>query len=58
MIKNCGNCKFFQKVPGYGICQKYDYWTQSDHGRNCHGWKGIKYNREKINVEKLKEESF
>lgn len=48
-IKNCGNCKFFQKVPGYAICQKYDYRTNSDHGRNCIGWKGIKYERKKEN---------
>lgn len=54
MIKkrDCGNCKHFQKVPGYGICMRYDYWTQSDHGRNCLGWSGIKYDR----VENKKEE--
>lgn len=47
MIKyrNCGNCNHFQKVTGYGICMRYDYWTQSDHGRKCRGWEGIKYNR-------------
>lgn len=47
MIKyrNCGNCRNFQKVTGYGICMRYDYWTQSDHGRKCKGWEGIKYDR-------------
>jgi hypothetical protein len=44
-IKNCGNCKYFQKVPGYGICMAFDWRTQSDHGRNCKSWKGIKYDR-------------
>ena len=44
-IKNCGNCKYFQKVPGYGICMFFDWRTQSDHGRNCNAWKGIKYDR-------------
>ena len=52
-VKNCGNCKYFQKVPGYGICQRYDWWTQSDHGRSCSSWKGIKYERtKKLDYEK------
>lgn len=44
--KNCGSCQYFQKVPGYAICMLFDYRTQSDHGRKCNSWKGIKYERE------------
>jgi hypothetical protein len=44
--KNCGSCQYFRKVTGFGICALYDYWTQSDRGRHCEGWKGIKYERE------------
>lgn len=55
MIKyrNCGNCKNFQKVTDYGICMRFDYWTQSDHGKKCKGWEGIKYDR-KENKKSLK----
>lgn len=58
MIKcrNCGNCLYFQKVIGYGICMRYDYRTQSDMGRNCKGWKGIKYDRNKFKNETIVEE--
>ena len=39
--------KIFKKLQDMEyVCDRgHDYWTQSDHGRKCNGWEGIKYDR-------------
>ena len=46
-MKDCGSCKYFQKVRNLlgsgGLCDYHDSRADTDGG--CNKWKGIKYNR-------------
>lgn len=58
-MKSCGSCRYFSKWKndkiGGGLCDRYDMRTESDsiYGRNCPGWRGIKYRRKSENVYRL-----
>jgi len=51
--KNCGSCTWFRKLRSLGevwaLCEFDDARTKSDNGHNCKNWKGIKYERNKVN---------
>lgn len=56
-MKDCGSCAFFTKVKNFhsktdrsrihsgGLCELHDRLANSDSGKRCPDWKGIKYNR-------------
>ncbi len=50
-MKDCGSCNGFIKLKNDqysgGLCLFKDYRTNTDYGKNCSHWKGIKYNRKK-----------
>ena len=50
--KSCGNCDYFTKyrndIYSGGICDFYDKRTNTDCGKKCESWKGIKYNRNEM----------
>jgi len=49
--KSCGNCYFFQKWKNdnwnSGVCEFEDCRTNTDCGKACPEWKGIKYDKKK-----------
>lgn len=48
MIKSCGNCREWAKVPKIkGLCEKYDMgWAVADHPA-CEKWKRIRITKPK-----------
>ena len=52
--KSCGNCAEFQKWKNdkwnSGLCNYHDGRTNTDCGKQCEEWKGIKYKRNKEKI--------
>ena len=61
--KTCGNCYNFLRIKAWGksrngMCNMYDYncHTDSSYAKKCKGYKGIKYKRDKIDINNLEED--
>ena len=48
-MKSCGSCDHFTKFKNDqhsgGLCSFFDARTDTDRGKKCEKWKGIKYKR-------------
>lgn len=48
-MRNCGNCQYFARIRslqwGGGLCNKYDFVTKPESGRDCQAFKTRKWDR-------------